>query len=422
MMQCMVHGRSLYAWVTAVQLAAAGHEVTLLCDSEPDDEVRREPRLESRAQALSGEGLLRQVSVLPEHLPATHFLALASSATEPLIERAEAVLASTQGALTLVVLQATAVGTLDALQARLAAQAPGRVITVLALPLFIRTGQALDDFAAPALLLLGEPVPGAGDRVHDALRPYSRQARETLRMPLAAAELTKFAVNAMLASRLSLMNELAGLASRMKVDIELVRLGMAADPRIGPDYLQPGCGFGGPSFTEDLFRFAETLREAGGQPGVLDAVLRINAEQRELPFRQLWRHFGGQLRGRRIAIWGAAYKPGAASVESSAILPILSALLAQGAEVTVHDPKALPALRHAFPQPQVHVAATPLQAAQGADALLLLTAWPEYHNPDYDQLLNALRQPVLIDGRNVFEPATMQALGFVYYGVGRGRA
>lgn len=425
-MKMMVHGRGLYAWVTAVQLAAAGHAVVLRCCDEPDDEVRQEPGLEARAQRLMDAGALHVVADWPQPLPDIHWLALSTQAHQSVPQRAMDLLARTAGPLTLVVLNTVPVGTLADLQAQMSARAPTRHITVLALPLFIRSGQALSDFATPALLLMGEPTPGAAAPLVDWLRPYSRQAKDRLTVPLGAAELTKFAVNAMLASRLSVMNELANLAGRLGVDIEWVRQGLAADPRIGPDYLQPGCGFGGPSFTDDLFQFAEALREAGGQPGVLDAVLRVNAEQREKPFRQLWRHFEGQLEGRRIALWGAAYKPGAASVEHATVHAVVQALLAQQATVVVHDPKALPALAAEYPAAvaggQLILADEPLAAAVAADALLLLTAWPCYHNPDYAALWHALKTPVIIDGRNVFEPAVMTAQGFIYYGMGRGQA
>ena len=421
-MQIMTHGRGLYAWVTSVALAQSGHNVTLVCCTEPDDEVRLEPKLLERAQVLQAESQMTVVASLPDALPAVHFLGLASGGVEALHQRAKAIVENTLLDVALVVLNTTPVGTLDALQAELEVMAQGRSVTVLALPLFVRSGRALADFSEPPLLLIGEPYAGAADELLDWLRPYSRQALDTLPVPLAAAELTKFAINAMLATRISLMNELAGLAGRMQVDIELVRQGMAADPRIGPDYLQPGCGFGGPSFTDELFKFAESLREAGGQPGVLDAVLRINAEQREKPFRQLWRHYEGQLSGRRVALWGVAFKPGAASVEHSSVHALLSALLAQGVGVVVHDPKAVPALLAQYPEAAITVAESPLAAAMGADAVLLLTAWPVYHNPDYAALRAAMRQPVIIDGRNVFEPEMMEQAGFVYYGVGRGRA
>ncbi len=421
-MQIMIHGRGLYAWVTAVALAQVGHQTTLVCCAEPDDDVRLEPRLLEKARTMQSEGLLQVVDALPDSLPGVHFLGMAESGVEAIRLRAKLIVQATSTDLTLVMLNTTPVGTLDALQADLHILAQGRDVTVLALPLFVRSERALADFYAPSLLLIGEPYAGAADALLDWLRPYSRQAQDTLLVPLAAAELTKFAINAMLASRISLMNELAGLAGRMKVDIDLVRQGLAADPRIGPDYLQPGCGFGGPSFTDELFKFAESLREAGGQPGVLDAVLRVNVEQREKPFRQLWRHYQGQLQGRRVALWGVAYKPGAASVEHSPVHAILAALLAQGVEVVVHDPKAVPALLAQYPDADIQVAASPLEAATGADALLLLTAWPLYHNPDYGLLKAAMHQPVVIDGRNVFEPEIMEQLGFVYYGVGRGRA
>lgn len=418
-MKCTVHGQGLYAWVTSVRLAQAGHHVVLLGDEQPSDEVIHEPDLMREAEALEQIGRLTRYHGLTRTDDTVHWLALDGDA-HALVWRAAGLLQSTTGDLTLVCLNTTPVGVLDGLQHRLSRLAPQRRISVLALPLFIRSGRALADFAQPKQLLIGEPVPGAGAVLLDWLRPYSRNAQETQIVPLAAAELIKFATNAMLATRVSFMNELAGLTERLGIDIELVRQGLASDPRVGSAYLEPGCGFGGPSFTDELFEFARTLREAGGQPGLLDAVLRINDEQRDKPFRLLWRHFAGQLSGRVIAIWGASYKPGTASVDHSPVHPLIKALMAQGARVQLFDPLAMDALRTQVPASEAMAyAASAETAAQGADALVVLTAWPEFFNPDYAQLLASLRQPVVVDGRNIFDPRIMQAQGFAYYGIGR---
>lgn len=421
-MKCTVHGDGLYAWATAARLAEAGHEVALVTDlAEPETEIRREPRLLALIQEQEAQGRLRLLHQA-DGCDAVQWIAH-EGGSEAIETRTRQLLLAATSSLTFVVLVTTPVGFLDALQRRLKALRPQLSVTVLALPLFVRNGRVLSDFAAPSLFLIGEPEPGAGAILADWLRPYSRQAADTMTVPLAAAELIKFSVNAMLATRISFMNELAGLTERMGIDIDLVRQGMAADPRVGAAYLEPGCGFGGPSFTDELFDFAGTLREAGGQPGLLDAVLRINAEQRDKPFRMLWQHYAGRLTGRRIAVWGAAYKAGTASIDHSPIHPLLAALWAQGAEVVVHDPMAGETLRAAYPDERgLQLADTALAAAADADALILLTAWPEFHNPDYAELHAAMRAPVIIDGRNVFDPLVLQHSGFAYYGIGRGHA
>lgn len=422
-MKCTVHGEGLYAWVTAVRLSQAGHHVTLLGDTEPDNDVVHEPDLMAQAREEQLSGRLTRYTGISRTDDNVHWLAL-DSGPDALTWRAAGILQATTGDLTLICLATTPVGSLQTLQQRLHRLAPKRRIQLLAMPLFIRSGRALADFARPSLLLIGEAEKGSGEVLLDWLRPYSRQAADTLIVPLAAAELTKFGVNAMLATRISFMNELAGLAERMDIDIDLVRQGMSADPRIGTAYLEPGCGFGGPSFTDQLFDFAHTLREAGGQAGLLDAVLRINAEQRDKPFRLLWKHFAGQLSGRTVAIWGAAYKPDTASLDHSPVHPLLKALLAHGVQVRIYDPLAMDSVREAYPPEKLPVmtATSAIHAAEGADALVLLTAWPEFYNPDFPLLLGSLRQPVMIDGRNVFDPALMRAQGFAYYGIGRGGA
>ena len=259
-MKCMVHGRGLVAWVTATQLAAAGHEVVLAACAELDDDVRQEPGLERLAAQLQDRGALRVLSSWQQipraELPMLQVLALTSVSRDAVLERASALAASLPAGFTLVIANTVPVGTLEQVAKFLAAHR----VTVLALPLFIRSGQALADFASPSLLLIGEDQPGQARLLLDWLRPYSRNAADILVVPLAAAELAKFAVNAMLASRISVMNELANVSARLGVDVELVRQAVAADPRIGSAYLQPGCGFGGPSFTEELFAFADTLR------------------------------------------------------------------------------------------------------------------------------------------------------------------
>lgn len=421
-MKCTVHGEGLYAWVTAVRLSQAGHHVTLLGDTEPDNEVMHEPDLMAQAAEEQLSGRLTRYTGITRTDDSVHWLAL-EHGPDALTWRAAGILQATTGDVTLICLATTPVGSLQTLQQRLQRLAPKRHVSLLAMPLFIRSGRALADFARPSLLLIGESEAGAGESLLDWLRPYSRQARDTLIVPLAAAELTKFGVNAMLAMRISFMNELAGLAERMDIDIDLVRQGMSADPRVGTAYLEPGCGFGGPSFTDQLFDFAHTLRESGGQAGLLDAVLRINAEQRDKPFRLLWKHFQGQLAGRTVAVWGAAYKPDTASIDHSPIHPLLAALKAHRVNVRVYDPLASDGLRDQYSAEgqAFTVTTSALQAASGADALILLTAWPEFYNPDYVLLLAALKEPVIIDGRNVFDPAMMREKGFIYYGIGRGQ-
>lgn len=419
-MKCTVHGHGLYAWVTAVRLAQAGHHVILLGDEQPTDEVLHEPDLMREADEMLGSGRLTCYTGVTRSDDNVHWLALDGDANA-LVWRAAGLLQSTQGDLTVICLNTTPVGLLDSLQHRLTRLGGERRVRVLGLPLFIRAGRALADFSAPDQLLIGEPEAGEGAVLMDWLRPYSRNARDTQIVPLAAAELIKFGINAMLATRVSFMNELAGLTERLGIDIEVVRQGLASDPRVGGAYLEPGCGFGGPSFTDELFAFAETLREAGGQPGLLDAVLRINAEQRDKPFRLLWRHFDGQLAGRTIAVWGASYKPGTASVDHSPVHPLLKALHAQGACVRLYDPLAMDTLRTQVPEGSgMHYAESAESAIEQADALVLLTAWPEFFNPDYRYLAAAMRHPVIVDGRNVFDPQIMAAHGFRYYGIGRG--
>lgn len=233
------------------------------------------------------------------------------------------------------------------------------------------------------------------------------------------AEFTKFAVTGMLAIRLGYVNELANLADQLGVDISVVQEGMGADSRIGAHYLSPGCGFGGQNFHAYVSKFSGIFQEQQ-QQSLLKAVVDENEVQKEVLFIKLWRYYDGDLAGKVIAIWGASFKPGAASIDNAPSLKIIDALISQGARVAVHDPEALPNLReHYGDEPLISYNANPMDAVIGADGLLLVTEWPLYWSPDYKKLLDELRSPLIIDGRNIFDKESMEQHGFTYMGVGR---
>ncbi len=454
-MKIVIHGNTLFAWAAAAQMSALGHQI-VLCPAwsalitVPDDEVLREPGLKDAVMTQQAAGRLR-FAMGVDFLAATeltvdqHWLAQASG-TRRLQDHCEALLAaacrqSSDAKLpAFAVLTPYPIGTLAALnrhlravfqyhreqaqadQRRMAAHAP----VLYSFPLFVRGGFALQDFLTPSLLLLGCDDPTAEAYLLEGLRPILRRAQDVMLVSLAAAEVIKSGVNAMLATRMSFMNELAELCEVLKVDVEDVRHGLAADPRIGAAYLEPGCGFGGPSFADEVIDFSRTLEQSLDRPSLLGTVMNINQHQRELMFRKVWRYFKGDLAGRCFAIWGASYKPGSASVQGSAVHPLLQALWAQGASTVVYDPMAGKNLAdHYADQPLLSIASSQADSLQGCrhqgvDALLLVTAWSEFSAPDYALLKRSLRSPVIIDGRNVYDPAFMKSEGFVYLGIGRG--
>jgi UDPglucose 6-dehydrogenase len=438
-MKIVVHGNTPFAWTSAVHLAGIGHTVTLCADwsrclRTPDAELAREPGLLTQLHDLVPKGLLTLSSGAGLMAAGTsdvnadafaidqHWLALGGSADE-LLAYAKRLKSERGTALApLVVLSPYPLGTLARLKQAVDAM-------VYALPIFARGGSMLSNLAKPPLLVIG-----CDDEAHTAfmletLRPMTRRAGEVMLVPLAAAELIKSSVNAMLATRMSFMNEMATLCESVGVDIDLVRQGLAADPRIGSDYLDAGCGFGGPSFSDELLDFSRSVQASIDQQTLIANALRINERQRDILFRKLWRYFEGDLSGRCFAIWGAAYKPNSASVQDSAVHPLLQALWAQGARTRVYDPLAAQSLRECYPdqrlleivdQPYDVLNCSSSAASAGADALIVVTAWEIFQSPDYARIRAGLRQPFILDGRNVYNPDYLREQGFTYVGIGRG--
>lgn len=426
-MNISIYGNTHYAWVAAAKLAEKGNLVTLCVHPRESHatsfDAGREWMLPELLEDQKKAGRL-VIDMSCRGRGNLHLLA--DDYTESSLRAAiQPILASMKGDAIMLVLTPLPVGTLQRIQrdmdAILVGEGRSERAYLAALPLFIREGTALADFERPQLFLLGSEDKPVIDCVKDFMRPFMRQATEVMVVPVAAAELIKFGINAMLATRISFMNEMAALAEKIGVDIELVRQGMAADSRVGGDYLQAGCGFGGPSFAGDLLSFARTIKEELDTEGLIDAVLAINESQKEILFRKIWRFFRGELAGKTVAVWGAAFKPGTSSVNNSVVHPLLQALWAQGCRTRVYDPLALEALKKVYPaQPLLELADSAVSAASGSDAIALVTAWDEFWSPDFAELAVKMRCPVVFDGRNLYEPEQIQAYGFRYFGIGRG--
>lgn len=421
-MRLAVHGDTHFAWVAAAKLAEKGHDVTLVLPA-PESLGGFDPSREAGLPALladqqaAGRLHLQQdgVTVASLHLMAADYSEeTLRAALAPLIAQGEQ-------ACVLVLTQLT-VGALQRLRTEVADASKGRVL-LGALPLFIREGRALAEFEQPELIVLGAEDEALIACATACLRPFLDQARKAMVVSLATAELIKFGVNAMLATRISFMNEMAALAEKLGVDIETVREGMAADSRVGSEYLLAGCGFGGPTFASELLSFARTMQEELDTEGLIDAVMAINDSQREILFRKIWRLYRGDLAGRVVAVWGAAFKPGTSSVSNSVVHPLLRALWAQGCRTRVYDPHAMDALRKVYPdEPLLDLAASAEAAATGTDAVAIVTAWPEFSHVDFAALSVSMKQPVVFDGRNCLLPEEMARCGYRYFGIGRGEA
>ncbi|WP_110691788.1 nucleotide sugar dehydrogenase [Salinicola halophyticus] len=424
-MRVVVHGSELAAATAAAALCSVGHQVTWMPHADfpweslaNADWLISEPGLRDQIQAGQESGQLVIVDAVPDDAEAdVHWLALSPDQREAAESYVAAVPGRQSSPLIIVNNSTFPVGQTEKLEALLGHSSQ----VAVALPDRIEEGRAWETFTRPAHWLLGSEDDWGTQQIRELLRAFNRRHEVFQLMPRRAAELTKLAINGMLATRISFMNELAGLADSLAVDVEYVRQGMGADTRIGFEYLYPGCGFGGPNFSRDLVRLADVQHSTGRESHLLEHVLDINESKKETLFRKLWNHFEGELEGRTVAIWGAAFKPGTARIDHAPVLTLLEALWAQGVKVKVHDPAALHALAaHYLDHPQLELCEGDFYSAcEGADALMLVTEWKCYWNPDWRRLLQALKTPLILDGRNIYDPAYVASRGFVYRGIGR---
>jgi UDPglucose 6-dehydrogenase len=288
-------------------------------------------------------------------------------------------------------------------------------------PEFLKEGDAVNDFMKPDRVIVGAEDKRAIDALRNLYAPFTRTSDRMLVMDRRSAELTKYAANSMLATRISFMNDLANLCEILGCDIELVRKGMGSDARIGPKFLYAGPGFGGSCFPKDLRACITTGREVGYDLQILDAVVSVNEKQKRVLGEKVLKHFGGDLKGKRIALWGLAFKPGTDDIREAPALVLVEQLLAAGAEVVATDPVAMPAVRKQLGD-RIRFEESNYDAVAGADALVLVTEWNEFRRPSFERLKSTMRQPVIFDGRNIWNPSELRSAGFTYSGIGRGRA
>ena len=285
-------------------------------------------------------------------------------------------------------------------------------------PEFLKQGGAVDDFMKPDRVVVGVDSDEAREVMEELYAPYLRTGNPLLVMDIASAELTKYAANAMLASRISFINQVAELCERVGADVELVRRGMATDRRIGPAFLFPGPGYGGSCFPKDVKALVSSARAVGMEPVLFEAVEAANEHQKEVLLRKVIASLGEMLNGVTVAVWGLAFKAGTDDIRESPAIPLIEGLLARGATVVAHDPQAGEAARRRFGH-RVQLTAEPYHAATDASALVIVTEWLQYRTPDFDRIRDAMARPLIIDGRNLWEPRRMKKAGFEYHGIGR---
>jgi UDPglucose 6-dehydrogenase len=309
------------------------------------------------------------------------------------------------------------VGTATKVEAAVAKNAKHK-FHVVSNPEFLKEGAAIDDFMKPDRVVIGAPTEFARRALADLYEPYTRSGHPVIFMDVRSAEMTKYAANAMLATRISFMNDIANLCERVGADVDDVRTGIGSDARIGGAFLLPGPGYGGSCCRKDVKALARTAREHGATLRVLEAVEEVNDDQKRRMFAKLERAFEGKLGGKRIAIWGLAFKPRTDDMRDAPSLTLIDQLLAAGATVVAHDPVAMPEARHRLGD-TIMLAEDEYAAVDGADALAVVTDWHEYRRPDFARIKSLLKTPVVIDGRNLYPVDRMKELGFTYDSIGR---
>jgi UDPglucose 6-dehydrogenase len=329
------------------------------------------------------------------------------------------------------------VGTADKVSAAITEELTKRglspeLCSVVSNPEFLKEGAAVEDFMRPDRIVIGTESTPAGLYAKEQMRrlyaPFNRHHERTYYMDVKSAELTKYAANAMLATRISFMNELANLADLVGADIEAVRQGIGSDTRIGYGFLYSGTGYGGSCFPKDVSALSKTAIEHGRDLKILDAVEAVNEAQKYILVEKIEKRFGNDLKGKKFALWGLAFKPNTDDMREAPSRVIIAELVKRGAQVVAHDPVAMPEAKHCLetdfkgnPQglKQVSLVDDPMSAVDGCDALVIVTEWKAFRSPDFDLLKAKLKNPIIFDGRNLYEPQAMQELGIEYQGIGR---
>jgi UDPglucose 6-dehydrogenase len=308
----------------------------------------------------------------------------------------------------------------DAVQAELLARGSKLEFSVVSNPEFLKEGAAIEDFMRPDRIVVGANDEKAIGLMRQLYGPFQRNHEKLVLMDVRSAELTKYAANAMLATRISFMNELANLAEALGADIELVRSGIGSDPRIGSHFLYSGCGYGGSCFPKDVKALIKSASLHGSNLRVLTAVEEANNAQKHVLVGKIVERFGEDLSGRRFALWGLAFKPNTEDMRDAPSRVIVAELLRRGATITAYDPVAMIEAERIFgDEPRLTFAGRPKSALDGADALVIVTEWKEFRSPDFEAMKTRLKQPVVFDGRNLYSPSMIRDMGIEYFSIGR---
>ena len=318
------------------------------------------------------------------------------------------------------------VGTADKVRAAIAEELQARAaridFSVVSNPEFLKEGAAVDDFMKPDRIVVGTDNPRTTELLRALYAPFTRNHERLITMDIRSAELTKYAANAMLATKISFMNEIANLAEKLGADIEKVRIGIGSDPRIGYHFIYPGCGYGGSCFPKDVSALEKTATKVGYNSQLLQAVEAVNERQKHVLFAKINKYFGGKLKGKTIAVWGLAFKPNTDDMREAPSRVLMEALWEQGAKVQAFDPEASHETGRIYGErADLTLCKNPMDALNGADALAIVTEWNVFRSPDFDKIKASLKQPVIFDGRNLYDPQLMKKMGLEYFAIGRGQ-
>ncbi len=287
-------------------------------------------------------------------------------------------------------------------------------------PEFLKEGAAVEDFMSPDRIILGCRNSRVAEIMKELYAPFSRRGEKVIVMDLRSSEMTKYAANAMLATRISFMNEIARICEAVGADVEHVRKGIGSDPRIGNKFIYPGIGFGGSCFPKDLRALISTARESRVKTSLLDSVVKVNEEQRRIFFKKVKSYFGGRIEGRTFAVWGLAFKPRTDDIREAPAIDVMEMILEEGGRIKAFDPVAVKNTRERFKgEKNLSFGKNNYEVLRGADALLIFTEWTMFREPDFDKMKKLMKTPVIFDGRNLYNPRRLVELGFEYFSVGR---
>jgi UDPglucose 6-dehydrogenase len=428
---CMI-GTGYVGLVTGACFAENGNEVVCLdIDREKIAQIQKgkmpiyEPGLDEMVRRNRREGRIKFSTNLKEAIKETLFIFIAvgtppqedgSADLTSVLAVAREIGQTMKGYKVVVTKSTVPVGTTERVK-EIIQQETREPFDVASNPEFLKEGAALDDFMRPDRVVVGVDNQAVGELMKELYAPFVRTGKPILIMDIRSSELTKYAANAMLATRISFMNEMANLCERLGTDINMLRKGIGSDPRIGPSFLFPGVGYGGSCFPKDVNAIIKAAEERGYELRLLKEVERVNQRQKEIVVDKVIARFGKSLKGKNFAVWGLSFKPNTDDIREAPSIVIINRLMKQGAKVRAYDPVAISEARKIFGD-RVIYGKGDYDILKGADALIIITEWNEFREPDFDRIKKLLKNPVIFDGRNIYNPSKLREAGFEYYGIG----